>query len=44
MEQIVIADVDLGKRVMNRVSGATIPLDDKRVDVYDNDVEIVSTV
>ena len=44
MEQIVIADVDLGKLLMNRVSGATIPLDDKRVDVYDNDVEIVSTV
>lgn len=29
---------------MNRVSGTTIPLDDKRVDVYDNDVEIVSPV
>lgn len=43
MEQIVIADVDPGKLVMNRVSGTTIPLCDKRVDVYDNDVEIVST-
>jgi predicted amidohydrolase len=44
MEQIVIADVDLGKLVMNRVTGTTIPLYDKRVDVYDNDVEIVSTL
>ncbi|MHB1248049.1 MAG: nitrilase-related carbon-nitrogen hydrolase [Polaromonas sp.] len=31
MEQIVIADVDLGKLVMNRVSGTTIPLYDKRL-------------
>lgn len=44
MEQIVIADVDLGKLVMNRVNGTTIPLYDKRIDVYDNTVEIVSTV
>ncbi|MDI1268138.1 MAG: carbon-nitrogen hydrolase family protein [Polaromonas sp.] len=44
MEQIVIADVDLGKLVSNRVNGTTIPLYDKRVDVYANDVEIVSTV
>jgi hypothetical protein len=44
MEQIVIADVDHGKLVMNRVTGTTIPLYDKRVDVYDNDVEIVPTV
>lgn len=43
MEQIVIADVDLGKLVMNRVSGTTIPLYDKRVDVYNNDVEVVAT-
>ena len=43
MEQIVIADVDLGKLVMNRVSGTTIPLYDKRIDMYDNDVEIVPT-
>lgn len=43
MEQIVIADVDLGKLVMNRVNGTTIPLYDKRVDVYNNDVLLVST-
>ncbi len=44
MEQIVIADVDLGKLVTNRVMGTTIPLYDKRVDVYDNLVEVVATV
>lgn len=44
MEQIVIADVDLGKLVMNRVNGTTIPLYDKRADVYSNDVQIVSTL
>lgn len=43
MEQIVIADVDLGKLVSNRVNGTTIPLYDKRVDVYEQVVEIVST-
>lgn len=43
MEQIVIADVDLSKLVSNRVNGTTIPLYDKRIDVYDNSVEIVST-
>lgn len=43
MEQIVIADVDLGKLVMNRIHGTTIPLYDKRVDVYDNDVEVIQT-
>ena len=44
MEQIVIADVDLSKLVTNRVMGTTIPLYDKRVDVYDNQVEIIPTV
>lgn len=43
MEQIVIADVDLGKLVANRISGTTIPLYDKRVDVYENEVELVRT-
>jgi len=43
MEQIVIADVDLAKLVTNRVNGTTIPLYDKRVDVYDNVVEVVPT-
>ena len=42
MEQIVIADVDLAKLVSNRVNGTTIPLYDKRVDVYDNAVEVVA--
>jgi predicted amidohydrolase len=42
MEQIVIADVDLAKLVSNRVNGTTIPLYDKRVDVYHNAVEIVT--
>lgn len=43
MEQIVIADVDLGKLVSNRVNGTTIPLYDKRVDVYNNSVEVITT-
>jgi len=43
MEQVVIADVDLAKLVSNRVNGTTIPLYDKRVDVYDNAVEVVTT-
>ncbi len=41
MEQIVIADVDLAKLVNNRINGTTIPLYDKRQDVYDNAVEVV---
>ncbi len=41
MEQIVIADVDLSKLVTNRVQGTTIPLYDKRVDVYENEVEVI---
>ena len=44
VEQIVIADVDLSKLVDNRISGTTIPLHDKRTDVYANEVEIVSTL
>ncbi|MBE0620010.1 MAG: carbon-nitrogen hydrolase family protein [Burkholderiales bacterium] len=44
VEQIVVADVDLRKLVDNRLSGTTIPLHDKRVDVYQNDVEIVSAL
>ena len=43
MEQIVIADVDLSKLVNNRVNGTTIPLYDKRIDVYDNEVQVVQT-
>jgi len=40
-EQIVIADVDLSKLVDNRITGTTIPLHDKRIDVYTNEVEVV---
>ncbi|MBU0747113.1 MAG: carbon-nitrogen hydrolase family protein [Gammaproteobacteria bacterium] len=43
MEQVVIADVDLAKLVTNRVNGTTIPLYDKRKDVYANVVEVVPT-
>jgi len=43
MEQIAIADVDLSKLVSNRINGTTIPLYDKRHDVYDNEVGIVNT-
>lgn len=42
MEQVVIVDVDLAKLVNNRVNGTTILLYDKRVDVYDNAVDIVT--
>lgn len=44
VEQIVIADVDLSKLVDNRISGTTIPLHDKRIDVYENEVEVVSAI
>lgn len=43
MEQVVIADVDLAKLVANRVNGTTIPLYDKRKDVYANMVDVVPT-
>ncbi len=42
IEQIVVADVDLQDLVSNRLSGTTIPLYDKRKDVYENAVEIVA--
>ena len=44
MEQIVIADVDLSKLVDNRLTGTTIPLHDKRVDVYKIKVQVVSAL
>ncbi len=44
VEQIVIADVDLSRLVDNRISGTTIPLHDKRIDVYENEVEVVSAI
>ncbi|MBK9345245.1 MAG: carbon-nitrogen hydrolase family protein [Burkholderiales bacterium] len=43
MEQIVVADVDLAKLASNRINGTTIPLHDKRIDVYDSVVEVVVT-
>ncbi len=42
MEQVVIADVDLDALMQNRINGTTIPLYDKRREVYQNPVEIVS--
>ena len=43
MEQIIIADVDLDALMLNRSNGTTIPLYDKRREVYDNPVETIST-
>jgi predicted amidohydrolase len=42
MEQIVVADVNLDNLLKNRISGTTIPLYDKRKDIYNRPVEIVS--
>ena len=42
-EQIVIADVDLALLDENRVNGTTIPLHDKRRDLYASQVQIVRT-
>ena len=41
MEQIVVAEVDLKDLETNRIKGTTIPLYDKRKDIYDNPVELV---
>lgn len=41
IEQIVVADVDLNDLVTNREKGTTIPLYDKRKDIYANQVEII---
>ncbi|MDD5300212.1 MAG: carbon-nitrogen hydrolase family protein [Gallionella sp.] len=43
-EQIVVADVDLDVLARNRRNGSTIPLRDKRPEVYRNPVEIVSAL
>lgn len=43
MEQIVIADVDLNILAQNRINGTTIPLYDKRREIYQNPVDIVNT-
>ncbi len=42
MEQIVVADVNLDNLLKNRISGTTIPLYDKRKDIYNRPVEIVT--
>lgn len=42
MEQVVIADVDLDALAQNRINGTTIPLYDKRREVYQDPVDIVS--
>ena len=44
MEQVVIADVDLDALAQNRLNGTTIPLYDKRRDLYLDQVEIVSAL
>ncbi|HDZ07575.1 carbon-nitrogen hydrolase family protein [Pseudohongiella sp.] len=41
IEQIVVADVDLQDLVTNRLSGTTIPLYDKRKNIYERPVEII---
>ena len=41
VEQIVIADVNVDNLAHNRVNGTTIPLYDKRHDVYENPVQVV---
>ncbi|MGD9872212.1 MAG: hypothetical protein AB7S63_14340, partial [Thauera sp.] len=41
IEQIVVADVDLKDLQSNRLNGTTIPLYDKRKDVYEHPVEVV---
>ncbi|MDO9226618.1 MAG: carbon-nitrogen hydrolase family protein [Pseudomonadota bacterium] len=42
MEQIVVADVNLEALLKNRISGTTIPLYDKRKDIYNTPVEIIT--
>ena len=44
MEQVVIADVDLDALAQNRINGTTIPLYDKRHEIYLDPVEIVSAL
>jgi len=44
MEQVVVADVDLDALAQNRLNGTTIPLYDKRRDIYLDQVEIVSAL
>ena len=41
IEQVVVAEVDLRDLESNRIKGSTIPLYDKRKDVYEHPVEII---
>jgi len=41
LEQVVIADVQLELLEANRINGTTIPLYDKRKDVYENPIEVI---
>ena len=41
IEQVIVAEVDLKDLESNRIKGSTIPLYDKRKDVYEHPVEIV---
>ncbi|MFZ5502444.1 MAG: carbon-nitrogen hydrolase family protein [Pseudomonadota bacterium] len=41
MEQVVVADVDLDALMQNRINGTTIPLYDKRREIYDDPVAVV---
>ena len=40
-EQVVVADVDLDALSQNRLNGSTLPLHDKRPEIYRNPVEII---
>jgi predicted amidohydrolase len=41
IEQIIVAEVDLHDLEANRIKGTTIPLYDKRKDVYEHPVEVI---
>ncbi|MBL8476644.1 MAG: carbon-nitrogen hydrolase family protein [Methyloversatilis sp.] len=41
IEQIIVAEVDLNDLQGNRLNGTTIPLYDKRKDVYEHPVEVI---
>ena len=44
MEQVVVADVDLDALTQNRLNGTTIPLYDKRREIYLDQVDIISAL
>ena len=41
LEQVIVAEVDLADLETNRLNGTTIPLYDKRKDVYEHPVEVI---